>query len=115
MKTDLVIFCAAWCGVCRDLNKIWLTQPNNLNIQMYWVDIDDYADQLEEIEFESFPYIATFKNKKLSFFGTALPNIAVIKKIAHQTQCAELDLQHQSVLENLLQLLMRPINNKNPL
>lgn len=67
MKTDLVIFCAAWCGVCRDLNKIWLAQSNDLNLRMFWVDIDDYADQLDKIEFESFPYIATFKNTKLSF------------------------------------------------
>lgn len=113
MKTDLVIFCAAWCGVCRDLNKTWLTQPGNLDMQMHWVDIDDYADQLEKIEFENFPYIATFKNKNLSFFGTVLPNITVIEKIARQTQNIELDLQKKSALEDLLRLLTRPKDEKN--
>ena len=113
MKTDLVIFCAAWCGVCRDLNKTWLTQPSNLNMQMHWVDIDDHADQLENLEFESFPYIATFKNKKLSFFGTVLPNITVIEKIARQTQSIELDLQQKSALEDLLRLLTCPKDEKN--
>ena len=113
MKTDLVIFCAAWCGVCRDLNKIWLTQSSDLNLRMYWVDIDDYAEQLDKIEFENLPYIATFKDTKLSFFGTVLPNITVIKKIAHQTQCAELDLQLKSALEDLLKRLRYSANKRN--
>lgn len=52
----VICLCAQWCHICRDLQPgfagLQATQPG---IRWAWIDIEDHADLVDELDIETFP------------------------------------------------------------
>ena len=80
--------CAAWCDTCTAYRPGFLAMAERFpRAEFRWVDIEDDAEAVEEIEVENFPTILVRRGGETLFQGVLLP--------------------HHSHLERLLQELMR--------
>ncbi|HJS76190.1 MAG TPA: thioredoxin domain-containing protein [Burkholderiales bacterium] len=80
--------CAAWCDTCTAYRSGFLAMAERFPCAEFrWVDIEDDAEAVEEIEVENFPTILVRRGDETLFQGVLLP--------------------HHSHLERLLQELIR--------
>ena len=71
----VVCLCAAWCGTCRDyrqtFGEVAAAYPQAL---FRWVDIEDDADALGDLDIEDFPSLLLARHGVVLFFGVLLPH-----------------------------------------
>jgi thioredoxin 1 len=97
--------CAAWCDVCKIYRPHFeaLTQRHG-DACFAWIDIEDHAELLEDIDIENFPTILIQHQDKVLFLGPMLPDIQHAERLfqtlsASDTAAAKPNLQ-QGVPEN---------------
>ena len=77
----VVCFCAAWCDTCDGvrtaLQRIAARDDNGTYI---WLDIEDDAALVDDIEIENFPTLAVFRDGRPLFFGVSPPQEGVIAR-----------------------------------
>lgn len=71
----VVCLCADWCGVCR----AWLPVFRDIaaahpGLRFAWVDVEDEADALGDIEIETFPALLVTAGGEPRFFGAVEPS-----------------------------------------
>ncbi len=71
---DIVCLCAAWCGTCgayaqvfQALQQAW---PGH---RFRWIDIEDEADLVGEVDVETFPTWLVAHQGRVLFAGPVLP------------------------------------------
>jgi thioredoxin 1 len=78
----VVCLCAEWCGTCRDyrpaLARLAQAHPHWC---FAWVDIEEHADLLDEIEVETFPTVLVADEAGQRFFGPLLPHIETLARL----------------------------------
>ena len=66
--------CAAWCDVCKQyrpgFEALAAEHPEQ---QFVWIDIEDQADLVGDLDVENFPTILIQQCDVVVFFGTMLP------------------------------------------
>jgi len=82
--SDVVVFlCAQWCGVCRHLMselEQMLNQPSVAALHVtdwFWIDTEDAADELPNLDIETFPTVAVISGGKLRMLAPVLPERTV--------------------------------------
>lgn len=84
--------CAAWCGTCGSyratFDELAARQPDKLFV---WIDIEDRADVVGELDIENFPTLLIQRQDQVAFFGTVLPdaNLAHRLVLAQAEQSAD--------------------------
>jgi thioredoxin 1 len=80
--------CAAWCGTCASYRTAFellaARHPDKLFI---WIDIEDQADVVGELDVENFPTLLIQREERVTFFGTVLPDPALADRLV-QAQAA---------------------------
>jgi thiol-disulfide isomerase/thioredoxin len=80
--------CAAWCGTCSSyrgaFDALAARHPDKVFI---WIDIEDQADIVGELDVENFPTLLVQRADTVAFFGTVLPDPAVAERMV-QAQAA---------------------------
>ena len=66
----IYVFCAEWCGVCRELKR---SIPSNVGKRLRWVDIEADAHMVEGLDIENFPTLAVFRDDGWVFYGAVAP------------------------------------------
>ena len=78
----VVAFCAEWCGTCRSfrpvLEALAAAYPQ---LGFAWLDIEDDAELVGEIEVDSFPTLAIFDRGVALYFGVTLPLQEVVARL----------------------------------
>jgi thioredoxin 1 len=95
--------CAAWCGTCGSYRNAFealaARHPDKLFL---WIDIEDQADVVGDLDVENFPTLLLQRGETVAFFGTVLPDPHVAERMvqaqAEQDQ-AELARVAQSSAE----------------
>jgi thiol-disulfide isomerase/thioredoxin len=95
--------CAAWCGTCASYRAVFEELASRHPDKYFlWVDIEDHADLVGDLDVENFPTLLIQRHENVAFFGTMLPD----PKVAHrliEAQAAlsdeELELQAASTPE----------------
>ncbi len=81
-QAAVVCLCAAWCGTCREFQpgfeQAALEHPQ---IVFRWVDIENEADELGDIDIETFPTLVIGDTTKIHFSGPVLPQPAQISRL----------------------------------
>ncbi|MFO1304822.1 MAG: thioredoxin family protein [Burkholderiales bacterium] len=74
--------CASWCTACREYRAIFdgaaLDHPQ---CRFVWIDVEDSAALLDEIEVENFPTLLVGSGDSLAFFGPVTPHADVLKRL----------------------------------
>lgn len=71
----VVCLCAAWCDSCRDYRATFgaLAARFGEEVELAWVDIEDDADALGDLEVENFPTLLVADRNGLCFLGPVTP------------------------------------------
>ena len=74
--------CAAWCGTCRDYRAVFDALPARFpHAQFLWVDVEDDADWIGDIDVENFPTLLVQRHEDVLFCGVLLPQPGIIERL----------------------------------
>jgi thioredoxin-like negative regulator of GroEL len=78
----VVCLCADWCGVCRDYRAIFESlMPAHADCRFGWVDIEDHADLLGDLDIETFPTLLIADAQGLLFLGSLVPQALTLSRL----------------------------------
>lgn len=68
--------CAAWCDVCSQYRPGFEKLAEEFpEVQFIWVDVEDQADLVGDIDIDNFPTLLIQRGDTVAFFGTILPDV----------------------------------------
>ena len=74
--------CAAWCDTCRSyrpgFDQLAAAHPDK---RFVWIDIEDQADLVGDIDVENFPTLLIQRGDTVAFFGTVLPDAKLADRL----------------------------------
>jgi len=74
--------CAAWCGTCSTyratFDEVAARHPDK---QFVWIDIEDQADLVGDLDVENFPTLLLQRGDTVAFFGTMVPDGGVADRL----------------------------------
>jgi len=87
--------CAAWCDTCRAyqpaFEQLAAAHPDK---HFVWIDIEDQADFIGDIDVENFPTLLIQRGAAVAFFGTVLPDAKLAERLIQaQTDKSAAQLQ----------------------
>ena len=65
---DVYCLCAAWCAICRKI-KPEFDDLSTEGFHLHWVDVEDQADSLADLEILTFPTIVIANSAGTIFFA----------------------------------------------
>lgn len=84
---DVVCLCADWCGTCREYEATFeALQQANPGHRYRWIDIEDEADAIGDIDVETFPTLMLAHAGRLLFAGPVLPRLGDAQRLL-EVQC----------------------------
>lgn len=83
MQGNLVIvLCAAWCGTCNGFKEVAQSLGEHFtNTLFIWLDVEDDADVVGDIDVMNFPSLAVFREGVAVHYGVSLPHQGVVKRL----------------------------------
>lgn len=89
---QVVCLCAAWCGVCRDYRATFdaAAADTPASMRFAWVDIEDDAALLDDVDVENFPTLLIADRGRTLFFGTITPQPATLARLLQGARAGEL-------------------------
>jgi len=78
----VICLCAEWCGVCREWRGIFSeAAAAHPGVRFAWIDIEDEAEAMGDIEVETFPTLLIGKGTRSWFFGPVQPSGAQLARL----------------------------------
>lgn len=78
----IACLCAAWCDTCRSFRpgfeQLAARHPDK---RFVWIDIEDQADFIGDIDVENFPTLLIQRGDNVAFFGTTLPELKLAERL----------------------------------
>lgn len=78
----IACLCAAWCGTCNEYRAgfdAWAARhPDKCFV---WIDIEDQADIVGEMDIENFPTLLMQRGSAVVFFGTVQPDHGLAERL----------------------------------
>jgi thiol-disulfide isomerase/thioredoxin len=91
--------CAAWCGSCREYEaafSAWAARAPQYHF--VWIDIEDHADLLGDIDVDNFPTLLIERGATVAFFGPMEPDTRLAERIlTAQVEKSDAELQREAV------------------
>lgn len=74
--------CAAWCDTCKAYQPGFLAMAGRFpRAEFRWVDVEDEAEAVEDIEVENFPTILVRRGADTLFQGVMLPHHSHLERL----------------------------------
>lgn len=74
--------CAAWCDTCNSYrNTFDDLAARHPDKHFVWIDIEDRADLVGDIDVENFPTLLIQRSDMVAFFGTVLPDARLADRL----------------------------------
>lgn len=79
----IACFCAAWCRTCDDYTHVvaFLKEQYAPTADVVWVDIEDHAEVLDEVDVENFPTLLVSDQHQVYFWGALLPHATTVTQL----------------------------------
>ena len=78
----IACLCAEWCDNCRKYRPGFLALAEEFpQSDFRWVDIEDEADHVGDIEVENFPTLLIQRGEDVLFYGPLLPHIDHLRRL----------------------------------
>ena len=79
---SVVCLCAEWCGTCREYREGFEQLTDQFEgVRFLWLDIEDQAASLGNLDVENFPTILVRRGDWILFFGTLPPQISHLRRL----------------------------------
>lgn len=90
--------CAAWCGTCGSFRAVFdAMAARHPDKHFVWIDIEDQADVVGDLDVENFPTLLIQKQDVVAFFGTTLPDAALAERLLQaQVDLPQAELERQA-------------------
>jgi thioredoxin 1 len=84
--------CARWCGTCGAYRAVFdaLAAELGAQAQFVWVDIEDQADALGDVDVEDFPTLLVARAETLLFLGPLTPQPATLARLLRSALAGDL-------------------------
>ena len=80
-ELSVICLCAEWCGTCRDYHSGFNGLAEHFpHVRFTWVDIEEHADVMGDLDVENFPTLLILRNELVLFFGTMLPHLGHLRR-----------------------------------
>lgn len=74
--------CAAWCRVCDGYHEVFASlRLRHPALRFVWVDIEDDAELVDELEVETFPTLLIGRGSELLFLGPVPPQLESAERL----------------------------------
>ena len=71
----VICLCAEWCGACREWRDAFMqAAAAHPQLHFAWVDVEDEADAMGDIDIETFPTILIARGERPFFLGPVQPS-----------------------------------------
>lgn len=91
-KWLVACLCAAWCDTCETYRASFDALINDHTDKCFaWIDIEDHAAIVDDLEIENFPTILIEYQDQVLFFGTMLPDVSQLNRLLQSLQSAQTD------------------------
>jgi thioredoxin 1 len=84
--------CAEWCGSCRDYRATFaaLAAQFAARADFAWIDVEDEADALGELDIDNFPTLLIAEGQTLRFLGVVTPQLQTAERLIQSAIAGEL-------------------------
>lgn len=91
--------CAGWCDVCKQYRAGFEALASDYpDAQFVWIDIEDQADLVGDLDVENFPTILMQRDDVVAFYGTMLPEPRqVARLLSAQMERSDDELRREAV------------------
>lgn len=85
--------CAAWCVACREYRSTFalLAAQFGGDVDFAWIDIEDDADALGDVDIEDFPTLLIADSAGARFFGPVMPQASTAERLLRGALAGGLD------------------------
>ncbi|CAN7594282.1 thioredoxin family protein [Polaromonas sp. LjRoot131] len=78
----VICLCADWCGLCRDYGELFADMAARYpGSRFAWLDIEDQAELVGDIEVETFPTLLVADAGGTRFLGPLLPHAQNLSRL----------------------------------
>lgn len=92
----VVCLCAEWCGTCRDYRAGFDALSSAFPaVDFAWLDIEDQADVMGDIDVENFPTVLIRRGDLVLFFGVLLPHLGHLRRMLETFLAQTADESHR--------------------
>jgi thioredoxin reductase (NADPH) len=104
----VVCFCAAWCDTCGEFRQTFERLAKaDPDARYLWVDIEDDAAMIGDIDVENFPTLAVYRGGAPLFYGVTLPQEGVVARtLASVSSAARASSEIPPAVERFSQALL---------
>ena len=94
----IACLCAGWCDVCKQYRPGFdVLAEQYPQHQFVWIDIEDQAALVGDLDVENFPTILIQKNDVVAFYGPMMPEPRLIARIMEaQLTRSEAELRREA-------------------
>ena len=106
----VIALCAEWCNVCREWRAAFNeTAASRPDMRFAWVDVEDEADAMGDVDIETFPTVLIGHGTDALFLGPVQPQAAQLARLVASLKHAGTDdaLSRPSVSAEATSLLAR--------
>lgn len=83
--TLVACLCAGWCRVCDGYHEVFAAlraqYGDRADHRFVWVDIEDDAELVGDLDIETFPTLLIGVGERLSFIGPIAPQLATAQRL----------------------------------
>src|SRR4249920_1646963 len=86
--------CAEWCGSCRDYRAVFesLAATAPPGTRFLWIDIEDEADLVGEMDVENFPSLLIARGEDVLYLGPVTPQANAAAALVERASQGKLDV-----------------------
>jgi thiol-disulfide isomerase/thioredoxin len=86
----VICLCAGWCGVCRTWRPMFEEAAReNPQARFAWVDVEDEADTMGDVDIETFPTLLVAHGDRARFLGPVQPSAAQLGRLLTSLQAQQ--------------------------
>lgn len=103
---QVICLCADWCGTCRTWRDDLAAEARlHPGVEFTWVDIEDQADAVGDVDVETFPTLLIAHGDQPRFLGPVLPHAGAIGRLLESLRADERSIALTAEAAPLLQRL----------
>lgn len=78
----IACLCAGWCGTCREYEDAFRALQDRFPAAGFvWIDVEDEADVVGDLDVENFPTIVIQRGADVLFCGPMLPQVRLLERL----------------------------------